>query len=159
MGKKDIYLTPDGAEKLRIELEHLKNVKRPELSARLRHAISMGDLSENADYTAAKEDQAFLEGKILDIEATLREAIIIERSGKMDRVEVGAVVRITEEDQEPLEFHIVGAKEADPRNGKISNESPIGSALIGKKEGDTVLVKTPSGEIQYTLLEILEEPE
>jgi transcription elongation factor GreA len=155
MGKKDVYLTPDGAEKLRSELEHLKNVKRPELSIRLRHAISMGDLSENADYTTAKEDQAFLEGKILDIEAILREAIMIERSGKTDRVEVGSVVRIAEGDQDPLEFHIVGAKEADPRNGRISNESPLGQALIGKQQGEIAVARTPSGEITYTILEIL----
>ena len=155
MEKKDIYLTTEGASKLKSELEHLINVKRPELSKRLRHAISMGDLSENADYIMAKEDQAFLEGKILDLQATLREATIIESTGKSDHVQVGSVVRIAEGDQEPVEFHIVGAKEADPRNGKISNESPLGQALIGKQRGDIAVAKTPAGEIQYKVLDIL----
>jgi len=155
MEKKDIYLTTEGASKLKSELEHLINVKRPELSKRLRHAISMGDLSENADYIMAKEDQAFLEGKILDLQATLREATIIESTGKSDHVQVGSVVRIAEGDQEPVEFHIVGAKEADPRNGKISNESPLGQALIGKQQGDIAVAKTPAGEIQYKVLDIL----
>lgn len=156
MEKKDVYLTPEGAEKFAAELEHLKKVKRPELSARLRNAISMGDLSENADYIAAKEEQAFLEGKILDIEMTLRDATIIESTGKSDRVEVGSVVRIAEQDQAPLEFQIVGAKEADPRNGKISNESPIGRSLIGKQQGESALAETPAGVVQYTILEILD---
>ena len=155
MEKKDIYLTTEGASKLKSELEHLINVKRPELSKRLRHAISMGDLSENADYIMAKEDQAFLEGKILDLQATLREATIIESTGKSDHVQVGSVVRIAEGDQEPVEFRIVGAKEADPRNGKISNESPLGQALIGKQQGDIAVAKTPAGEIQYKVLDIL----
>jgi len=155
MEKKDIYLTTEGASKLKSDLEHLINVKRPELSKRLRHAISMGDLSENADYIMAKEDQAFLEGKILDLQATLREATIIESTGKSDHVQVGSVVRIAEGDQEPVEFHIVGAKEADPRNGKISNESPLGQALIGKQQGDIAVAKTPAGEIQYKVLDIL----
>lgn len=155
MEKKDIYLTPEGAKKLQTELEHLIHVKRPELSARLRQAISMGDLSENADYIMAKEDQAFLEGKILDIQATLREATIIESTGKSDHIKVGSVVRIVEGDQAPVEFHIVGAKEADPRNGKISNESPLGQALLGKQQGEIAIANTPAGEIQYKILEIL----
>lgn len=155
MEKKDIYLTTEGASKLKSELDHLIKVKRPELSERLRNAISMGDLSENADYIMAKEDQAFLEGKILDIQATLREATIIESPGKSDHVQVGSVLRIAEGDQEPVEFHIVGAKEADPRNGKISYESPLGRALIGKQQGEVAIAETPAGEIKYKVIEIL----
>lgn len=157
MSKNEVYLTPEGAEKLRDELDHLKNVKRPDLSKRLRHAISMGDLSENADYIVTKEEQAFLEGKIQEIEATLRLATIIESNGVSDHIGLGSVVRISEGDGEPLEFRIVGAKEADPRNGKISNESPIGQALLGKQKGEVAIANTPAGEFEYTILEILED--
>lgn len=158
MANKELYLTNEGAKKLKEELEHLKKVKRPELSARLRHAISMGDLSENADYIATKEEQAFLEGKILELEITLRDATIIENGGDSDRVEIGSFVKIVEADEEPLEYQIVGAKEADPRNGKISNESPIGQALVGKKIGEKALANTPGGTIEYTVIEIIYKP-
>lgn len=157
MSKNNIYLTPEGAAKLRVELDHLINVKRPELSKRLRHAISMGDLSENADYIVTKEEQAFLEGKIQELEATLRDAIIIENSGRSDRIELGSIVRIAEGDGELLQYRIVGAKEADPRNGRISNESPIGQALLGKKVGEVAVSNTPAGDITYKILEILSE--
>jgi transcription elongation factor GreA len=153
--KKELFLTPEGADKMRSELSVLKDVKRPELSARLRHAISMGDLSENADYIATKEEQAFLEGKIQELETILREAIIIEETGVSDRVELGSVVRIIDGDSEMLEYKIVGVKEADPRNGKISNESPIGQALLGKKKGEVAIASTPAGEIKYKVVEIL----
>ncbi len=154
MNNGKTYLTPEGAAKLQDELDQLKNEKRLELSKRLRQAISMGDLSENADYIATKEEQAFLEGKIQELEATLREAIIIESTGQSDRIELGSVVQIIEDGDEPFEYRIVGAKEADPRNGKISNESPIGKALLGKREGDAVLVSTPAGEIRYKIIKI-----
>jgi transcription elongation factor GreA len=155
MTKKEYYLTPEGADNIRAELQVLKDVKRAELSARLRHAISMGDLSENADYIATKEEQAFVEGKILELETLLREAIIIEGNGVTDRVGLGSVVRITDVNSETLEYKIVGAKEADPRNGKISNESPIGQALLGKQKGEVTTARTPAGEIKFTIVEIL----
>jgi transcription elongation factor GreA len=155
MTSNDIYLTPEGAENLRNELEHLKNVKRPELSKRLRQAISMGDLSENADYKFTKEEQAFLEGKIQELEAILRTAILIKNSSSSGRIELGSVVRISDGEGEPLEYRIVGAKESDPRNGKISNESPIGKALLGKQKGEKAVASTPAGEIEYKILEIL----
>jgi transcription elongation factor GreA len=155
MKNNETFLTAEGAAKLRDDLEYLKNEKRTELSKRLRHAISMGDLSENADYIATKEEQAFLEGKIQELEATLRAATIIENSGQSDRIEVGSVVRVSEEGGDSYEYQIVGAKEADPRNGKISNESPIGQALLGKRKDDAVLIRTPSGETTYKILEIL----
>jgi transcription elongation factor GreA len=155
MLKKEFFLTPEGADKIRAELNVLKDVKRPELSARLRHAISMGDLSENADYIATKEEQAFLEGKIQELETILREATIIEDTGVSDRVELGSVVRITDGNSEILEYKIVGVKEADPRNGKISNESPIGQALLGKQKGEVATANTPAGMIEFKIVEIL----
>lgn len=141
------FLTAEGAAELRAELEYLITVKRPELAARLREAIGQGDLSENADYADAKEQQAFLEGRIQYLENLLRNATIIdEGNGKAPpRVEVGCEVTIEPEGEPAETYRIVGAAEADPRNGKISNESPIGAALLGRRKGDTVQVETPGG--------------
>ena len=150
---RDQYLTPEGAAKLRAELENLTTVKRQELSKRLREAIQMGDLSENADYINAKEDQAFLEGRIQEIEAALRTAVIIENKHS-DVVNVGSNVTVQEEDLDPETFYVVGAKEADPRNGRISNESPIGSALMNHKAGDVVEADTPGGKIKFKILKV-----
>jgi transcription elongation factor GreA len=147
------YLTPEGEQKLKHELAELKGPRREELAQRLRSAIQMGDLSENADYHKAKEDQAFLEGRIQEIEAVLRNAVIIEKS-QGDAVSVGSHVTIQEADFDPETFYVVGAKEADPRNGKISNESPIGSALINHKVGDVVEADTPGGKIRFKILKI-----
>ena len=147
------YLTPEGEAKLKAELTELTGIRREELSQRLRSAIQMGDLSENADYHKAKEDQGFLEGRIQEIEAVLRTAIIIEHS-QSDFVTVGSHITIQEEGLDPETFYVVGAKEADPRNGKISNESPIGSALMNHKVGDDVLVETPGGKIKFKILKV-----
>ena len=147
------YLTAEGEQKLRNELAELKGPRREDLAQRLRSAIQMGDLSENADYHKAKEDQAFLEGRIQEIEAVLRNAVIIEKS-QGDFVSVGSHVTIQEADFDPETFYVVGAKEADPRNGKISNESPIGSALLNHKVGDVVEADTPGGKIRFKLLKI-----
>ena len=147
------YLTPDGEIKLKRELAELKGPRREALAQRLRSAIQMGDLSENADYHKAKEDQAFLEGRIQEIEATLRNAVVIEKS-QGDAVAIGSYVTIQEESFDPETFYVVGAKEADPRNGKISNESPIGSALIDHKVGDVVEAHTPSGKIKFKILKV-----
>ena len=149
-----MYLTPSGAEKLSGELENLTGIERPTLARRLREAIQMGDLSENADYIAAKEDQAFLEGRILEIEEILRQAIIIEEGAPTDKVSIGNKVTISEVNGEPETYTLVGAQEADPRNGMISNESPIGSALLGRKSGDEVKVETPGGQIVFSVLKI-----
>ena len=154
MNNQPIYITQEGAEKLRVELEELKGPKRIELAKRLKHAISQGDLSENADYTAAKEDQAFLEGKIQELEAILRNAEIINGPSSNDIVEIGSRVVVTEGDESPEEFVLVGIKEADPKNGKISNESPIGKALLGGKVGETVVAETPGGQMEFTIIEI-----
>src|ERR1051325_9581252 len=121
------YLTPEGEAKLKAELAELTGPRREELAKRLRSAIQMGDLSENADYHKAKEDQGFLEGRIQEIEAILRMAVIVEKK-QSDVVTVGSHVTVQEENFDPETYHLVGAKEADPRNGKISNESPIGRA-------------------------------
>lgn len=149
------YLTADGAEKIKKELIKLRGPDRDEIAKRLRAAIQMGDLSENADYSKAKEDQAFLEGRIQELEYLLHNALIIDESNKKrDIVQVGARVTIQEGDYDPETFHLVGAKEADPRNGKISNESPFGRALIGGKEGDTVEAETPAGKVQLKIITI-----
>ncbi len=148
------YLTAEGAAKLKHELEQLKGPRRLELAKRLRSAIQMGDLSENADYHKAKEDQGFLEGRIQEIEYMLRNAIIIEPNAGRDVVGIGNRVTIQEADYPPETYHVVGAKEADPRNGKISNESPIGRALIDHRVGDVVHADTPGGKLSLKILKI-----
>ena len=147
------YLTPEGEAKLKTELAELTGRRREELAARLRSAIQMGDLSENADYHKAKEDQAFLEGRIQEIGAILRMAIIVEKQ-QSDFVMVGSYVTIQEEGSDPETFYVVGAKEADPRNNKISNESPIGSALMNHKAGDAVEAQTPGGKIKIKIIKV-----
>ncbi|HEX2989037.1 MAG TPA: transcription elongation factor GreA [Anaerolineales bacterium] len=153
MTQQPTYLTQEGEKRLRAELAELTGPRREELSQRLRSAIQMGDLSENADYHKAKEDQAFLEGRIQEIEAVLRTAVVVEKAST-DAVTVGNKVTVQEESADPEVFHLVGAKEADPRNGKISNESPIGSALMNHKVGDEVEAETPGGKIKFKILKI-----
>ncbi len=148
------YLTPEGAAKLQQELEQLKGPRRQELAKRLRSAIQMGDLSENADYHKAKEDQGFLEGRIQEIEYMLRNAVIIEPNARRDVVSIGNRVTIQEDNLAPETYHVVGAKEADPRNGRISNESPIGRALMDHKVGEEVEAETPGGKIRFKILKI-----
>ena len=148
------YLTAEGKAKLKIELEELKGPRREELSRRLRSAIQMGDLSENADYHKAKEDQGFLEGRIQEIEAMLHSAVIIEKSPNTDVVSIGDHVTIQEDDFPPETYQVVGAREADPRNGRISNESPIGSAIMDHKVGDIVEANTPGGKMKFKILKI-----
>jgi transcription elongation factor GreA len=151
------FLTPEGAAKLRAELDNLTTVKRAELSRRLREAIQMGDLSENADYIMAKEDQAFLEGRIQELEQVLRDAQIVTNNGagaRNDQVGVGCTVTVQEPGEAPEVYLIVGAKEADPRARKISNESPIGRALIGKRAGDTIKADTPGGTLVLKVIKI-----
>ena len=153
---KDHYLTVEGETRLRAELEELKGPGREALAKTLRSAIQMGDLSENADYIKAKEDQGFLEGRIQELEYVLSRATIIERNGEgYESVDVGATVKVQEGDYPPEVYFVVGSKEADPKNGRISNESPIGMAIMGKKPGDLVAVETPAGKLQLKILEIL----
>lgn len=149
------YLTKEGEQHLREELEHLEGPMRTDLARRLREAIQMGDLSENADYITAKEEQGFLEGRIQELKYILSHATIIEENGhNLEIVEVGTTVTIQEDDFPPEIYFLVGSKEADPGNGRISNASPIGRAIMGQKVGDTVDVETPGGVIQFKIIKI-----
>ena len=149
------YLTKEGAEELRIELDELVNVRRPELATKLKDAVEEGDLKENANYHDAKEQQAFVEGRIQYLEDLLREAVIIENQGKSDTVRIGAKVTIREVGEDDDETYIiVGAAEANPSEGKISQKSPIGSALLGRKKGDKVRAATPMGEIEFKIIKV-----
>ena len=149
------YLTAEGARRLEKELAELKGPQRQAISKRLRDAIQNGDLSENADYHKAKEDQGFLEGRIQELEYLLRNAIIVEeKSGPRETVEVGTRVTVQESGQDPEIFYLVGAKEADPRSGKISHESPIGRALMGHRRGDLVEVETPGGKLRFKIVKV-----
>jgi transcription elongation factor GreA len=148
------YLTPEGEAKLASELRELKGPKREELSKRLRSAIQMGDLSENADYHKAKEDQGFLEGRIQELEAILRNAIIIKETKSSGVIFIGSHVTIQENDFDPETYHLVGPTEADPRNGRISYESPIGRALMDKKVGDIAEADTPGGKLKFKIIRI-----
>ncbi len=148
------YLTHEGEAKLQTELAELKGPRREDLAARLRSAIQMGDLSENADYHKAKEDQAFLEGRIQEIDAILRSAVLIEKSTITNVVSIGYQITIQEEGLDPETYFLVGPTEADPRKGKISHESPIGKAIMDKRVGDIVEADAPSGKIKFKILKI-----
>jgi transcription elongation factor GreA len=153
MTDRELYLTPEGADRLRAELEELRGPRRTELAKRLRHAVQQGDLSENADYISAKEEQAFLEGRIQELETILREATVVE-GGTTEVVAVGSTVVVAEDGQSPQTYQVVGIKEASPRQGRISNESPIGKALMGKKVGEVALAETPGGSVELKIIEI-----
>ncbi len=154
--QEETYLTPEGKIRLKAEYDEMVGPQRVKLAKRLRSAIEMGDLSENADYHKAKEDQAFLEGRIQEIKYILSNAIIIEDDGKpKDIVTIGAHVTIQEADYPPEVYHLVGAKEADPRNGRISNASPIGRALLGHRVGDVVSADAPGGVFKIKILKIV----
>jgi transcription elongation factor GreA len=149
------YLTAEGLKKIQAEVEQLKGPRRQEISARLRAAIQMGDLSENADYIQAKEEQGFLEGRIQELDAILSNVKIIDEQVRhRDVVDIGAHVTIQEEDFPEETFHLVGPKEANPASGRISHESPIGRALLGRRVGDVVLAEIPSGQLQFKILKI-----
>jgi transcription elongation factor GreA len=149
------YLTAEGAARMKAELEDMKGPQREALARRLRDAIQMGDLSENADYHKAKEDQGFLEGRIQELDYLLRNVVIIdEMPMKKGEVTVGSHVTIQEDGEDPETYHVVGSKEAEPRKKRISNESPIGRALMGAKEGDLVSAETPGGIIKFKVLKI-----
>lgn len=153
--RSPIYLTPEGVEELRKEQDHLINVKRPALADRLRHAIRQGDLSENADYITAKEEQGFLEGRILQIDALLRRAIVVEKADSTDAVAIGHSVTVIEAGTDQAEvYQIVGSAEADPAAGKISCESPMGRALLDREVGETVTVHAPAGDICFEVTRI-----
>jgi transcription elongation factor GreA len=155
MNNNEYFLTPEGVEKLRTELEELVGPRRTEIAQRLRHAVEMGDLSENADYISAKEDQAFLEGRIQELEIVLRDPVIIDKeSSPSEVVGIGSTVVLSENGNDPETFQIVGVKEADSRMGKISHASPIGKSIMGKRKGESVSLQTPRGETSIKILEV-----
>ncbi len=148
------YISADKLAQLRTELDEMKTSKRKEIASKIQEAQEMGDLSENAAYTEAKEEQAFLEGKIMEIEAMVQNAVIIEEDhkGKQKEVKVGSRVKV--KNDRVHEFTIVGIEEADPSIGKISNESPLGQAFLGRKLNEEVEVSVPKGKIKYKILSI-----
>ncbi len=162
--EKGILVTKEGFEKLKAELAELENVKRKEVAARIKEAVSYGDLSENSEYEEAKNEQAFVEGRILQLTEQVKYAKIIDdakahKQAKKDKsVQLGSTVKIKmtagKLKGEVYEYSIVGTTEADPVNNKISNESPVGESLLDKKEGEKVTVKAPIGEVGYEILQI-----
>jgi transcription elongation factor GreA len=152
MDDKETILTPEGLRKLEDELGFLKSVKRKEVAERIKQSKEFGDLMENSEYEDAKNEQAFVEGRILTLESMLRNAKVIDNHDvRSDVVTVGSTVRLHDEAGVELTYTIVGSPEADPLRDKISNESPVGRALLGKRRGATVTVKAPAGTIRYTI--------
>lgn len=152
---KEVYLTQEGLGELKKELEHLKFEKRPEVINALKDARALGDLSENAEYDAARQEQAIVEGRIVELEAMIENAVVIEKKDT-DAVSIGTKVKIEYvDDNETDEYSIVGSKEADPFLNKISNESPIAQAIMGLKVGDVAHVASPNGQYDVKILEIV----
>ncbi|MCY6485727.1 transcription elongation factor GreA [Clostridium aestuarii] len=153
---KKYIMTSEGVKKLEEELEFLKTVKRKEITEKIKVALSYGDLSENSEYDEAKNEQAFAEGRIVQLENMLRNATVVDESEiSTDAVSVGSFVKVKDyEFDEEIEFHIVGSAEADPMENKISNESPVGKALIGNKVGDIVEAPVPDGVSKFEILQI-----
>jgi transcription elongation factor GreA len=154
MADKPIYLTLEGKKKLEEELDYLVHVRRREIAADIQSAKEEGDISENSAYDEAKLNQGFVEGRIQTIEGQLRHAIIIEKNGNSDEVHLGSKVTVEEEGFGEETYELVGSAEADPLEGKISNESPIGQALLGAKVGQVVKAKTPNGETAFKVIKI-----
>ena len=157
MTAKKVMLTRDGYDKLVEKLDYLKSVRRIEIADRLKAAIALGDLSENSEYVDAKNEQAFLEGEISELESKIKNSVIISKNENGDEIGIGStvVIRDIEFDEEET-YTIVGSTEADPDANKISNESPVGMALIGKTAGETIQVHAPAGVIQYEIVKIVE---
>ncbi len=153
--KNQLIITKTGKAKLEEELAQLKGPRRMEISRRLKSAIEMGDLSENADYITAKEDQGFLEGRILEIETILSNAEVVDEDNvRSDKVQIGHKVTVREGGEDEEVFELVGISEVNTLLGKISYESPIGSALLDKRPGEKVKVKTPGGVLEFTIVKI-----
>ncbi len=155
MIEKPVYLTREGHDRLQAELDTLIRVTRMEVARRIAQAKDLGDLSENAEYEAAKHEQAFVEGRIREIQHQLSNAQLIEESTNGEKViRIGTSVTVREEDGEEMTYTIVGSAEAKPREGKISNESPVGAALLGKHARQKVTVQTPSGSYKLTIVKL-----
>lgn len=158
---EDVLITKEGLKKIQDELQYLKSTKRAEVAERLKEAISYGDLSENAEYEEAKNEQAFVEGRILELEKQVKNARIITEhvagTVKSKVIDIGSIVTVKNktEDEEPETYTIVGSMEADPIEHKISNESPIGKALLGRERGDTVDVTAPAGKFKYEIVKVV----
>jgi transcription elongation factor GreA len=153
VNNKTQYISEDGLTKLRVDLEELVNVRRAEIAQRIHDAKEHGDLAENAEYEDAKNEQAFVEGQIQRLEALIKNATIIDGNHGTDHVQIGSTVKVEGSDGQE-HFTIVGSTEASPREGKISNESPVGRALLGKHKGESVVVHVPAGDFSYKILEI-----
>ena len=155
MVHKETYVTGEGLAKLESELEHLRSVSRQEVAQRIQQAKELGGTVDNAEYEVAKNEQAFIEGRILTVENTIKNAVLIPDDRKPSgKVEVGSEVTIKDSAGKEHTYTIVGISEADPSEGKISNESPVGQALLGRKKGQQAKVQTPSGSIKYTVVKI-----
>lgn len=155
MSEKKYQMTYEGIKKLEDELEYLKTVKRKEITEKIKVALGYGDLSENSEYDEAKNEQAFTEGRILQLENMLKNAEVVDASEASDMVSIGSIVKVKDYDfDEEVEYYIVGSAEADPLNNKISNESPVGAALLKKKVGEIVEVNVPEGVLKFEILEI-----
>ena len=156
MSEQDVILTREGLEQLEQELENLRTVKRTEVKERLKEAIALGDLSENSEYDDAKNEQAFMEGRILELEKMIRNAKVIEDGVQQEgTITVGSLVTVKDiEFDEITEYRLVGTVEADPMNNRISNESPVGRALLGHKAGEIIDVEVPAGVIQLEIVSI-----
>jgi transcription elongation factor GreA len=147
-------LTAEGLEKLKAELAELKEVKLKEVAKRIKESKELGDLSENAEYHEAKNEQAFLFGKVITLERKIHDAVVINKSGCAEVVEAGCTVEVENSEGKNIKYEIVGSTESDPLNGRISIDSPIGSAFAGHKKGDCVTVATPKGETKYKIISI-----
>lgn len=154
MTDKAIYATPEGLEKIKGELDYLKTTKRKDIAGRIASAKELGDLSENAEYSDAKEEQALVEGKILELEETLRNVILIHKPKGSKTVVMGSHIAVEDPMGKKHEFDMVGSNEANPSEGKISNESPLGKAFLGHKVGDAVTVLVPKGSVVYSLKKV-----
>ena len=153
MNNKPAYLSKEGLEQIRQELEELVNVRRAEVAARIHEAKEHGDISENAEYEDAKNEQAFVEGRIQSLSALIKNAVVIEENHSTTHVQIGSTVTLQSDDGKE-KFTIVGSAEAAPAEGRISNESPVGRALLGRKKGDTIVVTVPAGDTSYKILAI-----
>lgn len=154
--EKEVILTPEGLQKIEEKLEHLKSIRRQEVAERIKQAIGFGDISENSEYDDAKNEQAFIEGEILELEKIIRSARLIDSCDiKSGEVGIGTTVKLKDIEFGDIDVYtIVGSAEAEPVKNRISNESPVGRAVLGRKTGETVTVNVPDGKIKYKIMEI-----
>ena len=153
MNNKPTYISREGLDKLRVELDEMVNARRPEVAQRIHDAKEHGDLTENAEYEDAKNEQAFVEGRIATLETLIKNATIIDEKTSTEHVQIGSTVVVESQDGKE-KFQIVGSAEARPAEGRISNESPVGRALLGRKTGETVVVRVPAGDFPYRIVRI-----